>query len=65
MSEITSPRERRVQGTSVLPSRCLAEPQIPQLQTLHPIVASGHTFGGGRDAMLEQLKASLVRIAGR
>ena len=35
------------------------------LHALHPIESTGHTFGGGRDAMLEQLKASLVHVAGR
>lgn len=33
------------------------------LHALHPIEATGHTFGGGRDAMLEQLEASLARVA--
>ena len=35
------------------------------LHALHPIESTGHTFGGGRDALLEQLKASLARVAGR
>lgn len=35
-----------------------------ELHALHPIEADGHTFGGGRDAMLDQLKASLDRVAG-
>lgn len=34
-----------------------------ELHTLHPIVAAGHTFGGAREALLEQLKASLARVA--
>ena len=34
-----------------------------ELHALHPIMATSHTFGGGRDALLEQLKASLARVA--
>jgi hypothetical protein len=35
------------------------------LQALHPIEATSHTFVGGRDALLEQLRISLARIAGQ
>jgi hypothetical protein len=35
------------------------------LQVLHPIEATSHTFVGGREALLEQLEISLERVAGR
>jgi hypothetical protein len=34
------------------------------LQLFHPIEATSHTFVGGREALLEQLRASLDRVAG-
>lgn len=34
-----------------------------ELHSLHPIESTGHTFGGGRDALLEQLEVSLARVA--
>jgi hypothetical protein len=34
------------------------------LQVLHSIEASSHTFVGGREALLEQLRISLERVAG-
>jgi fermentation-respiration switch protein FrsA (DUF1100 family) len=33
------------------------------VRALHPIAAEGHTFVGGRDALLEQLRISLDRVA--
>jgi hypothetical protein len=36
-----------------------------ELHALHPIPASSHTFVGGRDALFEQLRASLARVADR
>jgi pimeloyl-ACP methyl ester carboxylesterase len=34
-------------------------------QILHPIEATSHTFVGGREALLEQVRLSLDRVAGR
>jgi hypothetical protein len=34
-----------------------------ELHAFHPIEATGHTFGGGRDALLGQLGASLARVS--
>jgi len=36
-----------------------------ELHALHPIEATSHTFVGGRDVLLEQLRASLARVADR
>jgi len=36
-----------------------------ELQVLHPIDATSHTFVGGREALLEQLRISLERVAFR
>jgi hypothetical protein len=36
-----------------------------ETRALHAISANGHTFGGGREALLQQLRISLERVAGR
>ena len=43
----------------------LAELGDTELHALHPIEATSHTFVGGRDVLLEQLRASLARVADR